>query len=205
MKKILCYGDSNTYGFNPFNGSRFNENIRWTGRLQTYLKDEYEIIEMGLNNRMGFIKSPQGFLHSSCEHFPKCLDEIENIDILILWIGTNDLQFHFNLTEEDIIKGLENLISKAKNKTDEIIIIPPVILADEILNGYFKIQFDKTSILKSYEVQKIYKKIADAKNCKLFNVNEYAKPSKADGLHYDRDGHRLIAQNLKEFINKFNL
>ena len=33
MKKIICYGDSNTFGYNPKDGSRFDENIRWTSDL----------------------------------------------------------------------------------------------------------------------------------------------------------------------------
>ena len=29
MKTILCYGDSNTYGYNPVTGGRWPEDIRW--------------------------------------------------------------------------------------------------------------------------------------------------------------------------------
>ena len=34
MKKILCYGDSNTFGYNPYDASRYNEHTRWTAILQ---------------------------------------------------------------------------------------------------------------------------------------------------------------------------
>ena len=51
MKTVLCYGDSNTYGFNPSNGFRYPENVRWTGRLQSALGDGYKIIEEGCNGR----------------------------------------------------------------------------------------------------------------------------------------------------------
>lgn len=37
MKKILCYGDSNTFGYNPANGLRFDENNRWSGILKSTL------------------------------------------------------------------------------------------------------------------------------------------------------------------------
>ena len=47
MKTILCYGDSNTYGYNPSNGFRYPENVRWTGRLQSALGEGYKIIEEG--------------------------------------------------------------------------------------------------------------------------------------------------------------
>jgi len=45
MKNILCYGDSNTYGYNPENGQRYDYNIRWTGILQNLLGLEYRVIE----------------------------------------------------------------------------------------------------------------------------------------------------------------
>lgn len=46
-KIILCYGDSNTYGYNPLNGLRYSKDIRWTGCLQKLLGEEYSIIEEG--------------------------------------------------------------------------------------------------------------------------------------------------------------
>ena len=34
MKNILCFGDSNTWGYDPVTGSRYAYDVRWTGRLQ---------------------------------------------------------------------------------------------------------------------------------------------------------------------------
>lgn len=202
MKKILCYGDSNTNGFNPKDGSRYDKNTRWAGLLGSFLDDDCEVIEAGMNNRMGFINSPEGFLHTCQKHLPKLLDEIKGVDILILAIGTNDLQFQFDIKLIDIEKGLENLISKIENNVKEIILIPPVILQDDILKGYFKIQFDKSSILKSQKVGQIYKNIAKRFNYKIFDINEFTKPSKEDGLHYSEASHRTIAINLAKFVNE---
>ena len=47
MKTVLCYGDSNTYGFNPANGLRYPQDMRWTGKLQSLLGNDYRIIEEG--------------------------------------------------------------------------------------------------------------------------------------------------------------
>ena len=44
MKKILCYGDSNTFGYNPFDASRLDEKTRWTALLQENLGSDFEII-----------------------------------------------------------------------------------------------------------------------------------------------------------------
>ena len=45
-KRILCYGDSNTWGFSPYDGHR--QARRWTRLLNL---DQTEIIEEGLNSR----------------------------------------------------------------------------------------------------------------------------------------------------------
>lgn len=200
MKKILCYGDSNTFGFNPTDYSRYDENTRWTGVLQSNLGDKYKVINEGANNRNGFVPNPQGDFYSAQIHYPELISNSENIDIIILAIGTNDLQFSYNANSNNFEQGLENLILISKKKTDNIIIIPPVILSENILNGFFKIQFDKTSILKSQTIGEIYYKLAKIHNCRIFDINEFAKPSETDGLHYSKESHKLIADKLTKFI-----
>ena len=49
MKNILCFGDSNTYGYNPADGSRFPENVRWTGLLQEKAKGDDEAMPIDEN------------------------------------------------------------------------------------------------------------------------------------------------------------
>ena len=51
MINILCFGDSNTYGYKPDRTGRYDENTRWTGILQTKLGTQYRIIEEGLCGR----------------------------------------------------------------------------------------------------------------------------------------------------------
>lgn len=51
MKKVLCFGDSNVYGFIPKNGQRYDKNTRWTGILEQYSHNKFDIIEAGCNNR----------------------------------------------------------------------------------------------------------------------------------------------------------
>ena len=204
MKKIICYGDSNTFGYNPYDASRYDKKTRWCAILQDNLKAQYEVVDEGMCDRTAFMDNPNGFLFSGSQHFPKFILNSNNVYMLILWLGTNDLQFQYDIKAHDIKKGLENLIKLAKTKTKNIIIIPPVILNENILKGYFKCQFDKTSILKSKKVQKIYETIAHKHNCTFFDVNKFAKPSELDGLHYDKISHKIIANQLKQLILSFD-
>lgn len=200
MKNILCYGDSNTFGYNPKDNSRYDENTRWTAVLQKNSGDEYNVINEGMPNRTGFVDNPEGFLFSSQKHFPETLLKTDSIYCLILAIGTNDLMFQYNITFDTVEKGLNNLIKTAKEKTKNIIIIPPTILKNSILNSFFGSLFDETSIVKSKEIGKIFKQISDKNNCRYFDINEITEPSDFDGLHYDEKSHKLIGDKLTELI-----
>lgn len=202
MKNILCYGDSNTFGFNPKDNSRYDDNTRWTSVLQKNLDEEYTVINEGIPNRTGFADNPDGILFSAQKHFPETILKFDNLYILILAIGTNDLMAKYNITFDEIKQGLNNLIKIAKEKTNNIIIIPPTILNENVLNGFFSSMFDKTSIIKSGEIEKIFKQITLENQCRYFDINKIVKPSSIDGLHYDKISHKIIADKLTEVIKE---
>ena len=204
MKKIICYGDSNTFGLNTKDGQRFDQNTRWTAILQKYLGTEYEVINEGACDRTGFVNNPKGFEFSAQRHFPKMISKIDNIDILIIALGTNDLQFQYSISVGAIEKGLENLIKLAQTKAENIIIIPPLILSEKILEGSFNFQFNKTSIVKSRKIGRIYRQISNAYHCNYFDINKFTKPSDVDGLHYNEESHKIIGDNLSNLINKLS-
>ena len=49
--KIVCFGDSNTYGFDPRLGSsgRYTKDERWTGILDAH--DGFSVVNEGMNGR----------------------------------------------------------------------------------------------------------------------------------------------------------
>ncbi len=200
MKTIVCYGDSNTFGYNTIDNSRFDENTRWTCILQKNSGADYKIINEGMCDRTGFVNNPKGFLYSAQKHFPKFISKSENFDLLILWLGTNDLQSQYNVSIGAIEKGLENLIDLARTKAKNIIIIPPVILSEKILEGSFNFQFDEQGVVKSRKIGRIFRQSAGANNCLFFDINKFVNPCDYDGLHYDEVAHKVIADELTGFI-----
>ena len=51
-KRIVCFGDSNTWGYIPVTGERYDETIRWPARLQEMLGYERcTVVEEGLTGR----------------------------------------------------------------------------------------------------------------------------------------------------------
>jgi lysophospholipase L1-like esterase len=201
MKKIVCFGDSNTFGFNPIDGSRYLSNERWAGILKERLKENYNVVEQGCNNRTCFIDNPNGIEQTGYKVLKKYVDK--NTDYLILAIGINDLQKYFAPSINEIENGIKNLIFIAKevNPNINIILASPSVLKKCILEGFFAFQFDEKSILSSYEMSKIYEKVAKENNCIFIDLNEVTDVSDIDGLHYTIEGHKKIAE---KFYNLFN-
>lgn len=56
MKTILCFGDSNTWGYIPGSGKRYPFGKRWTGQLQNHLGGGFAVVEEGLDGRHVFLK-----------------------------------------------------------------------------------------------------------------------------------------------------
>ena len=103
QKTILCYGDSNTWGFTPIDAvipitnkkiapiKRYNRKEKWTGRLQKLLGENYYVIEEGLNGRTTNLNYHIPPDRNGKTYLPPCLYTHAPIDLVILALGTNDL------------------------------------------------------------------------------------------------------------------
>lgn len=199
MKKILCFGDSNTFGFNPENGKRFDEQTRWAGKLKIALKNKFEVIEKGANNRCGFTENKESTELSGLIAIKKYLEL--KPDIIILAVGINDLQKIYDNDEKAIYTGLKALVEEIKKENNpNIILLVPSTIKENILNSFFNTLFDEKSIEKSKKLPEIYQKIAKVFELDLIDLNNIAETSSTDGLHYDVKGHKKIADKLIEFI-----
>lgn len=199
---IICYGDSNTYGFNPETLGRYKKKQRWTGILSDLLGNNFNVIEEGCNNRTGFYNNKEGYILSGALYIKECLKTNPTADIFIFALGTNDLQKFYNFNEQIIKNGLENYLKtiKDKNPNTKIIIISPIQLKKDIINGSFRFLFSENSIINSSKIRRIYKDFAAENNIELFVLDNIVSPSKTDGLHYSEKAHEIIAKNLSELI-----
>ena len=193
MKRILCFGDSNTFGFVPENGSRYPKNVRWSGKLQGLLGASYEVIEAGCNNRTAFSENPAGIEQTGYKILPDLLDF--GLDCVILAIGINDLQFAYRPNDAEISAGIENLVNIVKKRAPKakIILAAPSCITDDMLHSWFSTVFDKISIEDSNKMPKIYEKIASKCGCEFVDLNQIAGVSEFDGLHYTPEQHNAVA------------
>ncbi len=200
MAELVCFGDSNTYGFNPRNGKRYDENTRWSGILKEKLKEKIRVIEAGCNNRTCYSINPESEELTGILALPKYLSI--NTEYLIIAVGLNDLQKFYSSTDEEIREGMTKLIEIAKNTNPnmEIIILAPSKIRKNILNSYFSALFNEDAIEKSAKIPSIYGQIACEKQCRFINLDEFVCACDIDGLHYFEDEHKKIAEII---INKY--
>ena len=199
MKKILCFGDSNTFGFNPKNGTRYNEKERWSGILKKELNN-YEIIEDGMNNRTCFSNSSYDL--NSFIAIKKYLDE--NYDLIIFQIGINDLQLQYNTSlqtfENKFIELVKNINPESKKIKTKILFLCPNKINECITKSYFNSLFDEISIDKSAQINKVFESISNKTGADIVFLENMTKTSAIDGLHYDIENHKIIADVLKKYI-----
>lgn len=201
MKNILCYGDSNTFGFNPKDGSRYKKDERWTGVLASLLGSEYKVIEAGFNNRTLYFKNASGLMQSGCAYFPKFIENYPSYDWVILALGVNDTQFLYNATEDTFKSGIIDLVNTVRNYCDaKILILGPSVVKKEVLNTFFAEMFDEKSIETSKIISDVYKSVAQQNNCHFIDLNNIAQASDVDGLHYSVESHKQIANILANTI-----
>ncbi len=133
MKRILCYGDSNTWGYDPLTQTRFDERTRWTRVLAAALGSGYEIIEEGLNGRTTVWDHPvEGELASDKNgrrHLGPYLQTHASLDGVIVMLGTNDLMRRFALPASDIAVGVKALAGVIqRSSSGRAYVASPVLL-----------------------------------------------------------------------------
>lgn len=208
MKKVLCYGDSNTYGYNPFNGGRFNSDERWTGRLQSMLGTNYKIIEEGLNGRsITLDKNQKGesyFEFTLKRHYP--------VDLAVIMLGSNDLQKRFKLTASDVAAKAGEIVDKAinisklrseDNKPCKILLVSPIHIEKGMEKSPFSTLFGGGKAREeSLEFAKYYKQVAEKYDVYFMDASFYVKANNQDCLHLDKEGHKILADAFKEKIKE---
>ncbi len=210
MKKILCYGDSNTYGHNPADCSRLEG--RWTKFLGELLGDGYEIIEEGLCGRTTVYDDAFDNGLNGLTLFEPIIKTHKPLDLIIIMLGTNDMQLQFNQNAFGVSRGIEALVKAAKNpliygaKTPEILVVSPILIDKAIKNSFFADIYGTTRAVDiSKELAPRVEAVAKAYGVHFMNAAEYAKASKLDGVHMDEENHKKLALAFAEKIKKLGI
>jgi len=201
-KRILCYGDSNTWGWVPSSMGKLRYDIskRWPGVLQDKLGNNYEIIEEGLGGRTTMFDDPRPEFpeRNALKTLPIILETHLPLDLVILMLGTTDTKEMMNLTVDEITNGIKQLVKTIKefktlDKTSSpqiLIIVPPIV--DETAN--FASQLFKGGTQKAKSLVESYKKVAEEENLLYLDPTNEVIVDKEEGVHIDNNNHNKLAE-----------
>ncbi len=209
MKRILVYGDSNTWGFDPAAWSsaamelmRYSEDIRWTGLLQKALGKNAFIIEEGLCGRTTAFDDKECDGRNGLASLPAILKATQPLDAAIIMLGTNDCKSAFNASSKEITAGLELCLKMLLNAVapENILLISPLFLETAALD----FGFNDRSIAVSRELKLDFKDLADKYGTAFLAASDIAKASCLDGQHLTEEGHRALCDAVLKSISSMD-
>lgn len=207
MKTILCYGDSNTWGYDPATGERFPRDVRWPGVLRQTLGEGYWVVEEGLGGRTTVWDDPIEGYKNGKEYLIPCLETHRPLDLVTIMLGTNDLKKRFSLSAFDIAEGAGVLVRTVQKSeagpaggAPKVLLIapPPIARLTEFAEMF------EGSEEKSRRFGEHYRRVAEECGCPFLDAGQVIVSSALDGIHFEAEEHRklgeAVAARVKELL-----
>lgn len=173
--KVICFGDSNTYGYDPrgYFGGRYDADSRWVDILA--VGTGWTVCNMGQNGRE---------IPSSAPAFPA------DTDLLIVMLGTNDLLQ--GRSPEQAAERLERFLSGISLDRSKILLIapPPVTLGEWVPSPQL--------IDDSRTFAWLCRTLAEQLGIRFADAGKWDIPLAYDGVHFTEQGHKAFAAGLLE-------
>jgi len=196
---VLCYGDSNTYGYDPLTCGRYPYEKRWTTMLGSMLGDRYEVIAEGLNGRTTAYDREGAPWKNGASSLIACLGTHKPADYVIIMLGTNDCNEELGLSAGDIARGMETLVDTVEQEAPalqgyvpEIIVAAPAAIQGDLERSPFAHHITADSAAKSSDIGPLYREIAMRHSVRFADARNVIEVSD-DCEHLTERGHRQIA------------
>ncbi len=204
-KRIVCFGDSNTWGYNAETNGRFDDDARWTGVLSDELGNGYSVVEEGMNGRTTVFEDPLNEGLCGIKNLFITLMSHSPLDLLIIMLGTNDTKQRFSATPQNISDGVDRLIKKAVilnvwRGEPKILIIAPIIIGEKCYSSAVGGAMGDLCVEKSRELPGLMMKCAELNRCEFMNCNDYTKVNEIDYMHLDAESHKVFGRAVAEKV-----
>ena len=178
--RILCFGDSNTYGYDPrgFFGDRYGAEDRWVDLLakQTGL----ECINAGTNGRE-IPRKPYAL---------RLLTEHGSVDIFLVMLGTNNLLQ--GASAKEAAARMKTFLNSLLPHCKQILLICP----PPMKRGAW-VPTDAL-VTESILIAEEYKLLAEKLNIPFVDTRNWNIELTFDGVHFTEEGHHAFAENLRK-------
>jgi lysophospholipase L1-like esterase len=206
MKTVLCFGDSNTWGYDPDASSgapfprRHPPETRWTGVLARELGADWRVVEEGQNGRTTVFVDPFNPYRVGRDYLPAALESHKPLDVVVLMLGTNDLKAVNAAPASQIAEGVAVLAKMIlasdagpEARPPKLLLMAPPAIGDVtgLPDGEEKFA---GADAKSRRLPELYRRHARFLRCGFVNAQEFTQPSPADGVHLDAANHLALGR-----------
>ena len=208
MTAILCYGDSNTWGYAASTQERIDRWDRWPGVVQRLLGEDVHVIEEALNGRTTAFEVPFDPGRNGLAYLPVALESHAPLDVVVIALGTNDLFVPGGLSSHHAARGAITLAEVVATSgagpegasPEVLLLVPPPfgpLGEDEAENPHAE--------LESRGFADAYRAVAEAAQVPLLDLGAFVTSSPIDGVHFEADDHRVmgdaIAAALRDLLD----
>ena len=216
MKTIMCYGDSNTWGYMPktdmpqiTSANRFPWDVRWTGRLQAMLGAEYHVLEEGLNGRTTMFDCPMDDHRNGLKDIDVALLTHAPVDLVIIMLGTNDTKMVFHMTDYVIAHGIERLIGKIRGGgygpeggDPEVLVVAPIRMGENVEKRWLGGEFGADSLALDQKLASAFRIVAERMGARFLDAGARITADPADCVHMNEKGHETLAALLYDEVRR---
>ena len=185
---LVCYGDSNTYGYDPrsYLGGRYPRSVRWTGLL---VEMGYDVRNEGLNGR----SIPRGR-----EIRPAVQLLGGPFRLLTVQLGVNDLLNDPSLTAGACARRMEDFLSAlladgAATPEQILLVAPPPCVPGTWVQ-------DQRLLTQSARLGVAYRETADRLGTAFADAGAWDVERVFDGVHFSSAGHRAYASGMGDAL-----
>lgn len=188
VKTVVCFGDSNTWGYVPGSeGRRYPRDTRWPARLATALGDTAEVIAEGLGGRTATIESPFAEGRNGLPYLVPCLQSHAPVDVLVIFLGTNDVHW---LEPVDVALSVGRLVKVARTaeagpdgRSPDVLVVCPPPFGGHALAATFR-------------------EVCAQLDCELLDLDGVTTYSPLDEIHLDEAGHLAVAAAVEKRVRR---
>lgn len=194
MRKLLIYGDSNVYGFDPagHSGGRYPSDERWPDLLQAQLP-QWNVSDYGMNgrtipeHRYGYDMQKRMFVRAG------------RPDLFAVMLGSNDILQSLREDPFPIADEMENFLKFSQVYAEHILLLaPPPMRADNLWT-------DRSHAAMVPKVAGLYREIARRNGYFFADPADCAPDLAFDGVHFSPEGHRSMARFMAGVIQSLRL
>lgn len=185
--RLLCFGDSNTYGYDPrsYLGDRYPADIRWTDVLEA--STGWEVLNAGQNGR----EIPRRA--SELAQAERLLAGAGPLDLLAVMLGDNDLLQNPRLTAADIAGRMETFLRRLSEQYPLLLIAPPPMRP-----GAWVVE--EQVLTESAKLGTAYEPLARRLGIRFADAGPWNVELLFDGVHFSEAGHQTFAARMRTVL-----